>query len=706
MSKMNIAISKTTQLNEVTELSKEHSLVPFTVNKTIKVKGFKQQVSCNNYIKAYDGLSLIILHKIIKKELDINELLSIVQFDAKDVAKRMEILLQGRYKPGVTKVGFGPFHALNIFENITVKGDSDVCAIRNLLLLSSIHPFVRVEGLEMFVVNGDYSEIEVPLQRLNDVIKAAKILQCVKHCILLSEEKKKTIRKDAFFQIEDWILFLRTIKNVIMTEADKTELFDEAINEVAVLALAYLIGIRTKGMLIYDELLNSNQVKSLLSIQQLSEKGFSNIKGLPTLLLNNLGVETLKFHINIVFESLIGNENLEISEFELSEGEIITFCDLNLKGQLKGSSILASPYVERPIQVLKRLEASKGYFSFSNDGFATVGKRISDYANALLSLTLSYDLVDCSDHKCFALERHYSNLDEETMRKILMWKDPHSVYLFIPETVRDDASDTILTDELEKVRFVYKLNSSLDYLEYEAATGFRVLGSLFLVHPYLPLLSALNKNKERKSVLSGKREKSVFFKMSYDTCYLRDISTYSVDNVNQENTVSVTEDGFSSSFVYNARELIKLSTAGSYKLDVDHYANALKIKESIANEIINIFKQDAFDRYGSITKEEDFESERQYAAFKNKVKDSMLLREIADRVKKTVQQNFIDVNGTYDETLSAMTLNTIMNRTLLEVFEQELQYILGPDFEVNREVKNSKYLSMHYLGGLDVEINN
>lgn len=698
---MAININVESRINKVEtafKTSKEVDIVPFTLSTTAKIPGIKERLACKDIKKTIEHLGLVLLHKLYRKEIDLQTILNTVEFNVADTIAKVKGHISGKVRPGVTKNGFGPIHAIEIFEKMAKKKD-DSETLKAFFIMATMQPFMEIVGLDYFVLQSEYDEVEIDDDRLNDVIRASRLLECYYACVGMCEEKKRQVNKNDYFSIENWVIFLRSLKNLLNLEADKVELFESAIEELSVLLTASKLGITNKSLVIYGDLLNSNEANSLKENHQIINRGLSSIGSLPTILASSVTVDRLKFNIKNVFSAFNGEVFVKNTPFILKGGCIDAYTDVNLKGHIRGSMLVATEFVERPIQVIKKLEESNVYYSYSTEGFANMGKVITESANSLYNLMLHSVYSSIDDVKYYAINSHYTNLSEEDMRKLLYVLAPNSVYMYVPLSIKDTSSDELLSKELEKISYLYRLNSIKDFLEYDTATGFKVLGSVLLKSPYLVLLKALNPNSDKHSVYTGEREKAYLKQLSYDMCVLRDIDTFNLDYKNSEIKFAKTVDSISVSFDYNSRELLKLSTAGNYHLDSKNYTKALQNLNDVKKSMLKILKNSYKDIYKKVEDEEKFEADRRFELAAKVINDNLLLKDMARRIRHTVMQSLIDDAGGIREDVNMFQINELMNGALLHVLEHLAKEILGEDFTIDDEIKDNNKIKKSYLGG-------
>lgn len=694
---MNIKINSTiSEVNDVMVTSNEFELTPFSVSNTVKVKSMRKEVVCKNIAEAFEALGHIIIRGVVANKISIDDITSAINFKTSDIAGLGKKLLAGKYRPGVTKVGFGPLHVMNILEEVNSANDL-LGTVKAFLLIASLQPFVTIVGIESFVVNVNETEFEINDDQLNNCIKTIQLLDCFKAVINMCGMKK--VPSTEFFTIEAWVIFVRELKNILAIEADKVELFEEAIDSVSVLLAAQKLGISNKALILYQEVLNDNDAKALMECDQIIARGMKEITTLPTILASALTLDRLRFNIKTVFGALNGSSFIENTPFEIRDGSIYVFEDKNLKGHTRGGMLIGSPYVEQPIQALKKLESSKSYYSYSNEGFANLGKTFTDAANSLYESLDSKQLTDVVDVKYYALNKWMSNLEEADMRKLLIKIAPYSVHVYVPANVKDTASDLLKTAELNKIQFYYTLTSPTEVLEYESATGFKVLGSVVLKKPFLPLMRALNKNHDKIMMYKGIRDKTYFPKYSYDMCILREVTSFTYDNKSSNIEVDFTVGSWSTKFTYNSRDLLGLSVAGTYYLDSASYAKKVEEAVDIRGAAEGVIKQAYKDLFGSTDKEEKFEEERKFMQMRQVITDNPFLVNLARKVRKSVMQGLIDDDGSFKETESMSTIIEAMNKALIEVIEKLIKTILNKEFKVSTAISSSDYMSREYLGG-------
>lgn len=696
---INISLTdKIIEQKDVFKTNPEMDVIPFTVMNTAKIPALEEKVSCWDTKKAIEHLGLVLLHKLYRDEISLGDILGVVEFNVNDVIAKIKSHISGKVRPGVTKNGFGPIHAAEIFEKMTKKKD-DLESMRALFIIASVSPFMTVVGSDYFVLQSEYEEVEISDDKLNDVIRASRMLECFFACVGMCEEKKRQVNKNDFFSIENWVIFLRTLKNVLNIEADKVELFESSIEHVSVLLAASKLNIVSKDMILFSDALASAEANALKENYQIINRGIANISALPTILAKNITIDKLKFDLANVFSAFNGEIFVKNTPFKLTGGVINCYTDTDLKGSVRGSMIIGTHYVERPIQVIKKLEESSVYYSYSTDGFSGMGKVITESANSLYNVMLDSVFKSITDVKYYAVKGHHSNLEESELRKLLYITSPNSVFVYVPVSVKDAASGHLLTDELNKIKFLYKMASVKDFLEYESVTGFKVLGSILLEHPYLPLLKALNPAYDKSVVLAGERRKAYIKALSYDMCLLRDVKTFNLDYANSVINFSETVDSVSVSFNYNSREILRLSTAGNYYLDSPNYSLMMTKLNNIKKDVLRICKQSYVEIYKKVDNEEKFEVERRFELARQVIKDNVTLKDIARRVRHTVMQSLIDDTGAYREDVTMSQINELMNKAFFKILEHLAKEILGRAFEIEDEIKDNPKIKREYIGG-------
>lgn len=686
------------QQAEVFKTSSDDEFIPMSCQNTIKLKALKSNVNCKDIASAIRAICLTILHKVARGNLAIEDVIEIANFNVAETIKHVRKHVEGKIRPGVTKNGFGPVHAMSIFENVAASKESTE-TLKTLFVIATMQPYMQIVGLENYVVNVYEDELELDDSNLNNVIQATQILNCLLVCVDMCIEKQRTVDKNAYFALEEWLIFIRTLKNVVTVEADKAALFIDAIDTVSVILFAYKVGIINKTLLLYEETLNSSEAKALMECFQVMDRGYLNIVALPTILGVNTPLDRMRFNLQVVFNALNSSDFIENTPFKLKHGQLLVYTDANLKGHVRGSAIVAVDFLEEPIQVMKKMEASKSYYSYSTEGFATIGKHITDVANAITLLNCKSMVEDLSKIKYYALNNHFSNLECSTMRKLLFSLNPHSVLLYLPVSVRDASSDLILSEELTKIKFVYKLNSSKDFLEYDNATGFKALGSVMLEHPYLVLLKTLNPNLVRETVYNGERDKFTFKTFSYDMCLLQEVDSFSFNNKDEKILIHETEGEHSIHFEYSVRELMRLSAAGTYNLDVQEYSDRVTRLIGVKDKLEMLFEESYTALYNSVDREKEFEDERKFERAKQIITNNVILHDMARRVRRAVLQNFIDDTGALDENITMAALNKMMNQALINVMEQVGANLLGSVIVIDDAIKRAKEISREYLGG-------
>lgn len=696
---INIQIEdKITKVEGVFEITQETEVVPFSLSNSAKIPELREAVSCKEIKKAVEHLGLVLLHRLFRDEIGVNNIISVIEFNVTEIIAKVKSLLAGKVRPGITKNGFGPIHASEVFEKMTKKKD-DLNSLQALFIIASLQPYMEIVGLDQFVLQSEFDEIEVTDEKLNDVMRASRLFECFYACVGMCEEKKRSISKTDFFSVENWMIFLRSLKNLLNIEADRVEMFEESIEHLSVLLTASKLGITNKALVLYSDLLNSPEASALKDNHQIITRGIANLSSLPTILASTITLDKLRFDISNVFGAFNGSVYVVNSPFKLRGGSIGTYIDTNLKGQIRGSMLVAMEYVEHPIQVMKKLEESAIYYSYSTSGFTDMGKTITSTANNLFKLLLDSVVKSVPDVKYFAVVDHHTNMSEDDMRKVLYTVEPHAVYMYVPLSIKDTSSDNLLSNELEKVRFVYKLSSPKDFLLYENATGFRVLGSVIVEKPYLPLLKALNPQFAVSSMLNGDRAKAYIKKLVYDMCLLRDVDTFNLAYSNSQIKFAQSVDSVSVAFEYNSRELLRLSTAGNYHLDSGTYSRAMKRLDSVKKEILRVCKDSYKSIYNKVDDESKFETDRRFKLARQVISETPVLSDIARRIRHTVMQSLIDDSGAIREDVTMFQINELMNRALLKVIEHIAKELLGDEFIIDDEVKDNPKIKKEFLGG-------